>query len=133
MTISTGYGGGEVLPSEDIIDYDFPLETMARMRYEGSSPQTMRRASAYYVRQAQLTKEYDVDGAICMLVASCRATTEIYHAWHVLEDHAGDIPTLSIEADMVDTRTYSDVMVKQRLTAFMETVDAAKRRRQRGQ
>ncbi len=41
-----------------------------------------------------------------------------------------DMPTLGLEADMVDTRTYSDVLVKQRLAAFMETVDAAKRERQ---
>ena len=65
-----------------------------------------------------------------MLVASCHSTTDIYHAWHVLKDNTEEIPALSIEADMVDTRTYSDAMIKQRLTAFIETVDAAKRKRQ---
>ena len=130
-TIGTGYGGGGIAAPKDTIDYDFPLETMARTMYEGlGSHQTMRRTSRNYVRQAELTKEYDIDGAICMLVASCRGTTDIYHAWQVLKDNAKDIPALSIEADMVDTRTYSDAMIKQRLTAFIETVDAAKRKRQ---
>ena len=114
-----------------MIDYDFPLETMARLMYEGlGSHQTMRRTSYNYVRQAECVKEYDVDGAICMLLGSCRGTTDIYHAWQVLKDNTKDIPALSIEADMVDTRTYSDAMIKQKLAAFIETVDAAKRKRQ---
>jgi hypothetical protein len=33
---------------------------------------------------------------------------------------------------MVDTRTYSDAIITQKLTAFIETVDAAKRKRQMG-
>ena len=74
----------------------------------------------------------DVDGALCMLVGSCRGTTDMHHAWHVLKDNTEDIPALAIEADMVDTRTYSDAMIKQTLTAFMETVDAAKRKRAEG-
>jgi len=130
-TIGTGYGGGEILPPEDMIDYDFPLESMARVMYEGSG-QTTRRTSQYFVRQAELTKEYDIDGVVCMLVASCRGTTEVYHAWHVLKDNTEDIPALSIEADMVDTRTYSDAMIKQKLAAFIETVDTTKRKRQLG-
>jgi benzoyl-CoA reductase/2-hydroxyglutaryl-CoA dehydratase subunit BcrC/BadD/HgdB len=130
VTISTGYGGGEILPSQDVIDYDFPLESMARMMYEGLwSHQTMRRSSAYYLRQAELANEYDIDGALCMLVPSCRGTTDMYHAWQVLKDNTEGIPALAIEADMVDSRSYSDVMIKEKLTAFIETVDAAKRKR----
>jgi benzoyl-CoA reductase/2-hydroxyglutaryl-CoA dehydratase subunit BcrC/BadD/HgdB len=64
------------------------------------------------VRQAELVKEYDVDGALCMLVASCRATTDMYHAWHVLKDNTEEIPALAMEADMVNARTYPDAMVK---------------------
>jgi hypothetical protein len=43
-----------------------------------------------------------------------------------LRDQGAGIPMLGIEADMVDSRTYSDIMVKERLAAFMETVSAAK-------
>jgi benzoyl-CoA reductase/2-hydroxyglutaryl-CoA dehydratase subunit BcrC/BadD/HgdB len=130
VTISTGYGGGEILPSEDVIDYDFPLESMARMMYEGLwAHQTTRRSSAYYLRQAELAKEYDVDGALCMLVPSCRGTTDMYYAWQALKDNTEGIPALAMEADMVDTRSYSDVMIKEKLTAFIDTVDAAKRKR----
>ena len=67
-----------------------------------------------------------------MLVASCRATTDMYHAWHVLKDGTEGIPALAIEADMIDTRTYSDAMIKEKLTAFMETVDITRRKRQKG-
>jgi len=36
---------------------------------------------------------------------------------------------LGIEADMVNTRIYSDALVKDQIRAFMETVDATKRER----
>jgi benzoyl-CoA reductase/2-hydroxyglutaryl-CoA dehydratase subunit BcrC/BadD/HgdB len=130
VTINTGYGGGRTPRPEGLIDYDFPLESIARMRYAGFA--TGRRTSQYAIQQTQLIKEFDADGAVCMLVASCRGTTDIYHAWHVLKDNTEDIPALSIEADMVDTRTYSDVMIKERLAAFIETVDTAKRKRKKG-
>jgi benzoyl-CoA reductase/2-hydroxyglutaryl-CoA dehydratase subunit BcrC/BadD/HgdB len=131
-TIATGYGGGHILPSEDVIDYDFPLESIARKLYEGLwSHQMNRRSSGYYIHQAELVQDYDIDGALCMLVASCRATTDMYHAWHVLKDNTEGIPALAIEADMIDTRTYSDAMIKEKLTAFMETVDATRRKRQK--
>ena len=88
-----------------------------------------RRTSAYYRRQVDFAKEHDIDGALCMMTTSCRATTDMYHAWRILKDGI-DVPTLAIEADMIDSRTYSDVLIKERITAFMETVDAAKRQRE---
>ncbi|GAF95935.1 unnamed protein product [marine sediment metagenome] len=80
--------------------------------------------------------DHDIDGVISMLVASCRATTDLYQTWReftdALDKKGVRIPTCAIEADMVDTRTYSDALVKERLTAFMEVVDEAKRQRQKG-
>ena len=64
-----------------------------------------------------------------MLVNSCRQCQDVYYSWRLVKDTIG-LPTLSIQADMVDDRTYSDSLVKDMLTAFMETVDEAKRKRQ---
>jgi benzoyl-CoA reductase/2-hydroxyglutaryl-CoA dehydratase subunit BcrC/BadD/HgdB len=133
VTICNGYDPGPDLPPEDIIDYDFPLESMARAVYEGcwQSSLLWRRPNRYYRRQVDFAREHDVDGALCMLVSSCRGTTDMYHAWHVLKDGI-DVPTLAIEADMIDTRNYSDALIKEKITAFMETVDTAKRKRRQG-
>jgi len=131
-TINPTYEGGDV-PNEDIIDYDFPLESIARKMYEGYWSQNACNSNRRWkvhctVRQVV---DYDIHGIIGMLIASCRATSNLYDTWRVINDGLREkgmaVPMLGIEADMVDTRTYSDVLVKQRITAFMETVDAAKR------
>jgi benzoyl-CoA reductase/2-hydroxyglutaryl-CoA dehydratase subunit BcrC/BadD/HgdB len=129
VTIANGYEPGPDLPPEDLIDYDFPLESMAKAVYEGSWNGSMmrRRTSKYYRRQVDFAREHDIDGALCMLVSSCRGTNDMYHAWNILKNGI-DVPTLSIEADMVDTRTYSDALIKDKITAFMETVETVKRK-----
>ena len=75
--------------------------------------------------------DYDIDGVIGMLVASCRATSNLYDTSRAVTDAPAEkgivVPVLGVEADMVDTRTYSDGLVKDQIRAFMETVDAAKR------
>jgi hypothetical protein len=136
-TICPTYEGGEV-PNEDIIDYDFPLESIARKMYEGrwavNALGSHRRMAASGIAASVL--HYDIDGVIGMLVASCRPTCNLYDTWRVFTDALAKeglrIPTLGIEADMVDSRTYSDALVKDQIRAFMETVDATKRERQRG-
>jgi benzoyl-CoA reductase/2-hydroxyglutaryl-CoA dehydratase subunit BcrC/BadD/HgdB len=138
-TICATYEGGQV-PDEEIIDYDFPLESIARKMYnKGWAVNAMiRRRGAAQLSQYSIDfiLDYDIDGVIAMLVASCRATTNLYQTWREFTDALNErglrIPTCAIEADMVDTRTYSDALVKERLTAFMEVVDEAKRQRQKG-
>jgi len=135
-TISPTYEGGEV-PDEDIIDYDFPLESIARKMYNrGWAVNGMLRGFGGGLQSVQFVVDYDIDGVLSMLVASCRATTNLYQTWREFTDAFNQrglmVPTCAIEADMVDTRTYSDALVKDRIRAFMDTVDTAKRERQKG-
>ena len=135
-TISPTYEGGEV-PDEDIIDYDFPLESIARKMYNrGWAVNAMLRGFGGGQHTVQFVTDFDIDGVLSMMVASCRATTNLYQTWREFTDALNEkglrIPTVAIEADMVDTRTYSDALVKDRIRAFMDTVDAAKRERQKG-
>ncbi len=64
-------------------------------------------------------KEYKVDGVILSFNPSCRllyvSQTELQKS---LEDRG--IPTLGLECDMADERTYSEGQVKTRLDAFVE-------------
>jgi len=68
-----------------------------------------------------------------MLIASCRPTSNLYDTWRRITDalkaKGVGVPMLGIEADMVNTRIYSDALVKDQIRAFMETVDATKRER----
>jgi benzoyl-CoA reductase/2-hydroxyglutaryl-CoA dehydratase subunit BcrC/BadD/HgdB len=136
-TICPTYEGGEV-PPEDIIDYDFPLESIARKMYTGrwsvNALGSHRRLATGRIEESVLA--YDIDGIIGMLVASCRPTSNLYDTWRRITDALKEkdisIPTLGIEADMVDARTYSDALVKDQIRAFMETVDATKRERKGG-
>jgi benzoyl-CoA reductase/2-hydroxyglutaryl-CoA dehydratase subunit BcrC/BadD/HgdB len=133
-TICPTYEGGEV-PPQEIIDYDFPLESIARKMYQGNwSVNALGSHRQWRVaRTVKQVTDYDIDGVIGMLVASCRATSNLYDTWRVITDalkaRGINIPVLGIEADMVDSRTYSDARVKDQVRAFMETVDAAKRER----
>jgi len=135
-TISPTYEGGQV-PDEEIIDYDFPLESIARKMYNSAwAVNGMMRSLAGGQYAVEFVKDYDIDGVLSMLVPSCRATTNLYQTWREFTDALNQrglqVPTCAIESDMVDTRTYSDALVKDRLRAFMETVDEAKRQRQKG-
>jgi benzoyl-CoA reductase/2-hydroxyglutaryl-CoA dehydratase subunit BcrC/BadD/HgdB len=64
-------------------------------------------------------KEYKVDGVVLSFNPSCRLTyvsqTELQKS---LEDRG--IPTLGLECDMADERTYSEGQVKTRMDAFIE-------------
>jgi len=64
-------------------------------------------------------KEYKVDGVILSFNPSCRllyvSQTELQKS---LEDRG--IPTLGLECDMADERTYSEGQVKTRMDAFVE-------------
>jgi len=117
-------------PREDLIDYDFPLESFARWAYDRGGG---RRVDSY-VGQVEMIRRYELDGVVAMLIASCRSTAYMYHKWRRLKEElqkaALTVPTLGIEADMIDSRTYSDAAIKDQITAFMETVEAAHRQRQ---
>jgi len=133
-TIMNDAYSGQEPPREEMIDYDFPLESYARWKYDkGGGIDSVVRSQDSYEQQVDMVRRYELDGVIAMLIGSCRATAYMYHKWSRLKEElnkAGlDVPTLGIEADMVDPRTYSEALVKDRIRAFMETVDAAQSKR----
>ena len=126
------YQSGDV-PDEEIIDYDFPLESIARKMYRGcwGMNAMQPRRTGDFSRDLNFIEEYEVDGVVGMFVASCRAAANLYDTWRQLGERLKlrglRVPMLGIEADMVDTRTYSDALVKEQLRAFMDTVATAKK------
>jgi benzoyl-CoA reductase/2-hydroxyglutaryl-CoA dehydratase subunit BcrC/BadD/HgdB len=78
-----------------------------------------------------MIRRYRIDGVIAMLVGSCRKTAYMLHKWSRLKAELEKVglntPLLGIEVDMVDPRTYSEALTKDRIRAFMETVDVVKK------
>ena len=66
-----------------------------------------------------IAREYGIDGVILSYNPSCRMLYILQPALKTALDQAG-IPTLTLECDMADERTYSEGQVKTRLDAFIE-------------
>ena len=100
-------------PAQD----DDPIKDMAlrSTRQRGFTPGI----SASIDDLQDAVKEYKIDGVILSFNPSCRLTyvsqTELQKS---LEDRG--IPTLGLECDMADERTYSEGQVKTRMDAFIE-------------
>jgi benzoyl-CoA reductase/2-hydroxyglutaryl-CoA dehydratase subunit BcrC/BadD/HgdB len=74
--------------------------------------------------------KYAVDGLVMHSNRSCKPySLGQYDIQRIVAERRG-LPTLVIEADMVDPRAFSESQVETRIDAFMEMVKA---RRQRGE
>jgi len=71
-----------------------------------------------------LVKDFDVDGIVLLSSRSCKATSiGNLTIQKVLREEYG-IPSVVLEADHTDDRTYSEAEVNARLDAFMEVLGA---------
>ena len=67
-----------------------------------------------------LIKKYDVDGVVMHSNRSCKPYSFVqYDLQKMIRDRL-NIPTLILEADMVDERNFSESQVESRIDAFME-------------
>jgi benzoyl-CoA reductase/2-hydroxyglutaryl-CoA dehydratase subunit BcrC/BadD/HgdB len=85
---------------------------------------TMRRGYAGSIEErteltVEIAREYGIDGVILSYNPSCRLFYILQPALKNALDRSG-IPTLALECDMADERTYSEGQVKTRLDAFIE-------------
>ena len=75
----------------------------------------------------EVVRDYSLDGAVMHLTRSCRAVSfgEVHTRNRLAEL---GVPSLIFESDMADPRLWSDAQIKNRLQAFLETVENAKRK-----
>ena len=70
----------------------------------------------------ELVEEYSLDGALMHLTRSCRAVS--FGEVHTKNRLAKlGVPSLIFESDMADPRLWSDAQIKNRLHAFLETME----------
>jgi benzoyl-CoA reductase/2-hydroxyglutaryl-CoA dehydratase subunit BcrC/BadD/HgdB len=105
----------------DLLDSQDPIEAMARTyiypilnRGAGDKLATMRR----------MVVDYDLDGVILHSDRSCKpySVGQIDQRDHLINEY--DIPALLLEADHSDRRAFSEQQVANRLSAFVEILEA---------
>jgi len=73
-----------------------------------------------FEKMKNLIKKYDVDGVVMHSNRSCKPYSFVqYDLQKMIRDRL-NIPTLILEADMVDERNFSESQVESRIDAFME-------------
>jgi benzoyl-CoA reductase/2-hydroxyglutaryl-CoA dehydratase subunit BcrC/BadD/HgdB len=71
-----------------------------------------------------MAEKYDVDGVVLHSNRSCKPySLGQYDTQRIIQETAG-LPTLMIEADIVDERSFSESQIETRIDAFMEVVAA---------
>lgn len=72
-------------------------------------------------------EDYQADGLMMHASLSCRATTigQIFQR-NLVQEHVG-APTMFIESDIVDVRTYSEAQTKKQIETFIDAVETYKR------
>jgi bcr-type benzoyl-CoA reductase subunit B len=118
-TYTTAWCGSMKYINED----DF-LETMA----EGYSRIYLNIGVDQMAEQViEMAKKYDVDGIVMHSNRSCKPYSfGQYDIQRIVGEKMG-IPTLMIEADMVDERNFSESQVETRIEAFIEVLKERKR------
>lgn len=90
-----------------------------------------RRGCGHYHIQLllDLIEDYKVDGMVMHGTVSCRAQTvgQLYFG-NLVQEYVR-VPSISLESDIVDARTYSEAQTRMQIEAFIETVDSYQRGR----
>ncbi|MFC1944367.1 2-hydroxyacyl-CoA dehydratase subunit D [Chloroflexota bacterium] len=133
---------GAVFPIENAYPPPFPAEVPATVT--DPLERIVRRqfySATYYYDKARrnsgdhivewlldMIREYKIDGVVCHRAITCR-TIHVgqIHLLNVLKKYT-DIPTLVLESDIVDVRAYSEADTHAKIDAFIEIVDAYKRK-----
>jgi benzoyl-CoA reductase/2-hydroxyglutaryl-CoA dehydratase subunit BcrC/BadD/HgdB len=74
----------------------------------------------------QMIDKYEVDGVVMHSNRSCKPySLGQYDIQKIIQQKRG-IPTLLLEADMVDERSFSESQIETRIDAFMEVLKSKK-------
>ena len=104
-------------------------EELVQSRYEdywSRGAETMLRHSSgkYSTRLIQVCREWNLDGAILNPPIGCRELCRVpLKEKELIQKQLGK-PSLILECDLADTRTYSDESLRTRLEAFVEMLKA---------
>jgi benzoyl-CoA reductase/2-hydroxyglutaryl-CoA dehydratase subunit BcrC/BadD/HgdB len=131
--MGTAGAGAEGVLDSIPVEVSHPLERMAWRFFKCWTywyEDAQKRSGVPEVEQLiKLIDDYRIDGALMHRAFSCR-TTHVgqINILNVLKQYR-DIPGIILESDIIDARTYSEPEVQMRIDAFVELMDAYKRRK----
>ncbi len=96
-----------------------PLLTLAENYVSGFSNVTLEERADMAL---ELFERYNLNGMIMFINRSCKAVSFAVHELKELLTEKTGIPALVFEADMGDPRFYSEVQVRSRIEAYLETL-----------
>lgn len=80
----------------------------------------------FIFRATEALKDSNLDGFIWNYLYNCRPLTQMSHLLVQYAEKETDIPILSLESDLVDSRTYGSEAMKTRVETFAEMLKARK-------
>ena len=102
------------------LDTDYPFESMAKAYSLVILNNNLNHRLELMER---LIKEYQVDGVVIHSARSCKPySVGQYDLKRLLRERLG-VPSMIIEADITDSRVYSEEQTRTRLEAFFETME----------
>jgi benzoyl-CoA reductase/2-hydroxyglutaryl-CoA dehydratase subunit BcrC/BadD/HgdB len=128
------YRNLEKIENLDLPQTDDPLERIAWrwVRYYTHWYDAARKRPGCIPKVARIIEyieDYKCDGVVFHSAFSCRSWhAGIVHQAQVLKKVYGDIPVLIMEGDIVDASSYNEADTRNRIDAFIETLDAYKKR-----
>ena len=127
---------GAVFPKEMVyyfappagIEVDDPLEALALRQWERYLSGSWICASTKPDLFANAIRDGEMDGLVIAMTTSCRIVVgQIYFRDEAERILGRKIPTLFLEADMVDDSGYSENIAKEKIDTFLETLESQKR------
>ncbi len=126
-TCYTPYG-----PFEEGYKYSDPIERMARGRFHRANFKMKKAYGNRLNREAQyvvdFVDEFRCDGLVQHQVLSCPARTIGQRACMDMIKKFVDVPVMFLEGDIVDESGYSETQTKAQIDAFIEILEAHKRK-----
>jgi len=109
----------------DKLDPDYPLESLARKRISCLYTYSIRERGDLFIRRM---KEFKIDGIIIWSDICCKQIA--FFAEYIRERAEKElgIPGVVLDADQCDTRDYNEGVIKGRIDAFFELLDARKKK-----
>ncbi len=102
-------------------DLDRPIESMAE-QILWSAQQSFSGIFFSQEWQANIVREWDIDGICFHGIKSCRTVSTGLPDEREWQMRTNDIPGLFIQSDLVDARLWSDAQMKNRVDAFFEAL-----------
>lgn len=106
------------------LDPDYPLESLVQKRFSCFYTYNLRERANTFIRRM---KEYEVEGLVIWSDMCCKVINLFSRYLKERVEAETDILGMILDADQCDTRDYNEAVLKGRIDAFFEVLEARKK------